>query len=443
MTNRGFVSCFVAAFLALPLTVAPASAQSSTLVSQTIWGTAGHESVDGIAVGPDGSTYLTGIHSLVGPPLKIFLVKFAPDGSIAWQQTWDGPDPFFDNRPSDVAVSHDGSAVYVTGSSFISPNVPVLLKFNTADGSLVWDRSWGGNAFPEGVAVDIDGFTYVAGTIIASDKHQIFVTKFSPDGSLLWHRVWNTPESAGGSRGDDVALDAAGNVYVVGGTPIPDPDNPGFILGFQIALLKLDAGGNLLWQRTVAEGEQLDARGGLSVAPDGSVYVAGARLGGRDSFDALVLKFAPDGTLLWNRTWGGRGHDEGGGVVVRADGTVFVTGTTNSFSTAEDAFYLHLESNGKAMDAATWGGPGTENGNAIATTSAGEAVIGATVQDPPYAFLKAPTHTSKIKVVVADPNFSLVSLDVVAVNAGGTLEPVAGTKNDDPGFDAAFIVIRP
>jgi hypothetical protein len=436
MTNRALISCFVGAFFALPLTVVPASGQSATLLSQTIWGTSGHESVDGgVAVGPDGSTYLTGIHSLVGPPLKIFLVKFAPDGSIAWQQTWDGPDPFFDSRSSDVAVSPDGAAVYVTGTAFINPNLAVLLKFNTADGSRVWAKSWGGNAFPEGVAVDIDGSIYVAGSVNTPDNH-VFVTRFASDGSAVWHRAWN-----GATSGGDVALDGLGNVYVVGEAPVPDPE----FLRFQIALLRLDTAGNEIWQRTVAEGEQLDARGGLTVGPDGSIYVAGARLGPRDSFDALVLKFASDGTLLWNRTWGGRGHDEGGGVAVRADGAVFVTGTTNSFSATDDAFFLQLEPGGKAADAAVWGEPGTqtEHGNAIAINPAGDAVIGATVQDPPRAFLRGPTRTSRLKVVVGDPNSPLLSLDAGVVDAGGTVEPVAGTTNDDPGFDAAVVVIRP
>jgi outer membrane protein assembly factor BamB len=447
MGTRTFVAYFVAAFLALPLT---ASGQSATLISETVWGTPGHEGVEGIAVGPDGSTYLTGIHNLTAPPLKIFLVKFGPGGSLAWQLTWDGPDPFADSLASDVAVSPDGAAVYVTGTSFINPNLGVLLKFNTADGSLVWQKSWGGSAFPKGVAVDADGSIYVGGSVRLNFDANVraSLTKFAADGNLLWHRIWNTPTSRGETSGEDVALDGAGNVYLAGGTPIEDPADPDFLLGFQVALLKVDASGTLLWQRTVAEGEQLDARGGLATAPDGSVYIVGGRSDDRRfSFDALIVKFSPDGTLVWNRAWGGRGHDEAGAVVVRPDGAVFVTGTTNSFSDADDVFFLHLQpESGRAEDAATWGGPiTTDVGNAIAFNATGDAVIGATVQDPPYVFDGAPTRTSRLRTTVGDPAFPLAPLDVANVDAGGTVEPIAGTTNDDPGghFDAAVIVIRP
>jgi len=130
---------------------------------------------------------------------------------------------------------------------------------------------------------------------------------------------------------------------------------------------------------------------------------------------------------------------------VRTDGAVFVTGTTNSADVTDDAFYLRLTPGGKGEDAALWGEPATHTEHAVAIdiNPAGDAVIGATVLDPPYVFRKAPTRTSRLKVVVGDPNVPVVAVAVVAVDAGGTLEPIAGTTNDDPGFDGAVVVIRP
>ena len=44
---------------------------------------------DAAAVASDGSTYLAGFtSSFGGGASKVFLVKFAADGSLAWQRTW-------------------------------------------------------------------------------------------------------------------------------------------------------------------------------------------------------------------------------------------------------------------------------------------------------------------------------------------------------------------
>ena len=68
---------------------------------------------------------------------------------------------------------------------------------------------------------------------------------------------------------------------------------------------------------------------GVAVAPDGSVYAAGQTVGVGN--DLLLLKFSPDGSLVWQRRWDTGGQETAEGVAVAADGSVYVTGTTDSF----------------------------------------------------------------------------------------------------------------
>jgi hypothetical protein len=47
--------------------------------------------------------------------------------------------------------------------------------------------------------------------------------------------------------------------------------------------------------------------------------------------DLLLLKFSPEGTLLWELRWGGSGFEGGQDVAVGADGSVYVVGGTTTF----------------------------------------------------------------------------------------------------------------
>ena len=436
-TRLGFVlaTCFLVLFA-----VSLAAAQS-TLQSQTIWGTAEHESTHGLAVDDLGNTYLAGNHIPGFDPSKIFVVKLAAGGAIAWQVTWDGPHPFLSNEARDVAVTADGSAVYVAGRSFVDPNGAVLLKFDGATGALIWDRAWGGNAEPTGVAVDGSGSIHVAG-FVRLDNSQIFTTKFDPAGNVIWHKRLNAA-SGGGIDDHNIAVHA-GDIYLAGTVPMPEVS--GVELRFGIAVLKLDAGGNLVLQRTVIAGHSVDARGGIAIGPDGSIHVAGGRFDERTSdLNAVVVKFAADGNLLWNRHWGGRSGDPGSGIAVGGDGTVFMAASTNSFGAgSDDAALITFEPDGKVRDSVTWGGLEIDHADAIALLGNGDVVIGATAEQSPYIFQKASSHASKDKAVTGTPSFAFVDVASGVAPAGGATAAIAGTTNDDdPGFDAAVLIIRP
>jgi len=65
------------------------SVQSQTLLTETTWGGAGSDVAEGIASAADGSSYVVGItdsfttDEFGNPSPKIFVVKFAPDGSLS------------------------------------------------------------------------------------------------------------------------------------------------------------------------------------------------------------------------------------------------------------------------------------------------------------------------------------------------------------------------
>ena len=349
---------------------------------------------------------------------------------------------FVGDEARDVAVAPDGS-VYVTGSTPGTAGDVFLLKFD-ASGSLVWQRTWGGGGTEsgEGVAVAPDGSAvYVAGgtSSFGAGSGDIFIIKFDPNGTLISQKTWGT---SAGEVGDDLAVAQDGSVYIAGTTPRPD-----VVVGVDVVLLKIDPTGNLVWQRTYAAGEVVDPRGGVTVAPGGSIYVAGTLQEVTNSgvvVDAILLKFTPDGSLEWDRGWGGRSGEEAGGVAVAPDETVFLAGSTASFGVApDDAFLVRLLPTGRATDAMTWGGAGLDKGSGVGIGPDGTIFLAGTAEAPPYSFLRAGTRTSRLRGSLGTPAASLVDASGVVGDPGGVVGEPNGSTTFAGGFDAALVRITP
>jgi hypothetical protein len=176
-----------------------------------------------------------------------------------------------------------------------------------------------------------------------------YLVKYSPTGSLLWARELL------GTGGGRIRLDAAGNIYLSGGTN-------GNIASLQVGTLsipvvtnvfcsyiaKLDALGQPLWLHTVgasptgscmAADMDLDASGNIYMSGvlTGTVNFGSFTLstGGPASSgpnDAILLKLDPQGTPLWGRQ-GARTlltHLPALSLTVSAAGDSYLTGGTST-----------------------------------------------------------------------------------------------------------------
>src|SRR5205823_1936140 len=105
--------------------------------------------------------------------------------------------------------------------------------------------------------------------------------------------------------------------------------------------------------------------------------------------DAFVARYSPTGALLWARSAGGTGNDQGSGIAVDLAGNAYVTGsfsgtadfdpsaaTSNLVSTGSlDAFAWKLDSQGNLAWARKLGGTGSDAGNGIALDSLGNVLV--------------------------------------------------------------------
>ncbi len=96
-------------------------------------------------------------------------------------------------------------------------------------------------------------------------------------------------------------------------------------------VIKLDASGNVQWQKTYG-GRNLDEAKSIQQTSDGGYIVAGETwsfgAGGRD---AWVIKLDAKGNVQWRKTYGGKYEDRAKSIQQTSDGGYIVAGETWSF----------------------------------------------------------------------------------------------------------------
>ena len=242
------------------------------------------------------------------------------------------------------------------------------------------------------VAESLDGSIIAAGDTSSADGsfapskggRDALLVKYGADGVRQWM------QTGGGSKDDwfnSVAVAGDGSVIAAGGTASSDGSFPP-TKGYENALLvKYDADGTLQWART-GGGSLGDWFNAVAVAEDGSVVAAGVRgsLDGdfprsRGDGDTLLVKYSPDGTLLWAKTAGGYLLDWFSGVTVARDGSVIAVGYTMS-SDGDlpptrgnfDAVMVKFSSDGVLQWAKTLGGSRADGFNSVAISGDGNIV---------------------------------------------------------------------
>jgi hypothetical protein len=377
------------------------------LVYSTYLGGSGDDLGGGIAVDEDGFVYVAGVTTslnfpttpdafqpaFAGGDADVFVTKLNRSGTALIYSTYLGGSGF-ETTVSTVgfAVDKNGNA-YVTGNttSLDFPTTPgafqtafaggdadaFVTKLNRNGTELIYSTYLGGSecsntaaiCFDVGFAIAVDEASnaYVTGptdstnfpttpgafqSAFAGGFSDTFVTKLNRTGTALLYSTY-----LGGSSfdpGRDIAVDKAGNAYVVGDTGSPDfPTTPGaFQPAFgggdvDVFVAKLNRIGTALVYSTYLGGSGFDFTdvNGLTVDEKGNAYAAGATdspnfpttpgafqtVFGAGEGDSFVTKLNRTGTALVYSTYvGGSGFDAYTGIAVDKNGSVYTTGYTNS-----------------------------------------------------------------------------------------------------------------
>jgi gliding motility-associated-like protein len=220
------------------------------------------------------------------------------------------------------------------------------------------------------------------------------------------NREWSTYH--GGDNEDsfrDIAIDAVGNVYVVGSTRssnaiITPPSSQSMIAGgSDVFLAKYDTNGSRIWA-TYFGGEGDDFGQSIDLDANGNIFITGltfsnngiATAGTHQSFnsgngDTFVAKFTSTGAVVWGSYLGGNGFDFANDIEIDITGNPSIVGWTNSVSNIvtvgafqntlrgqDDALVAKFDTNGQLLWATYFGDIGFDTGLQIESDGFGNII---------------------------------------------------------------------
>jgi hypothetical protein len=305
-------------------------------------GSGGFDGAAQVITTTDGGYALVGciVDCFGHPNNNVWVFKLDASGSVIWDKSIGGSSG--DNASSIVETSDSGYIVAGFSYSFNSGCYCAWVFKLDSSGNFVWQKYFtgeSGDQFLRIIATPDDNFLLIGQTYLStSHTYAGWIMKIDGAGSVVWQNRY------GGSNLDglSMAVPTGDGGYVVAGT------SWSFGLGNTDGwVFKIDGSGNVIWQRVIG-GSGFDGLGPIVRSPAGGYVLAGTTTSfGAGGNDAWVLKIDDGGNIVWQKTYGGSGDDGASDVVNADDGGYVVVGSTSSFGDGgSDMWILKLDSEG-------------------------------------------------------------------------------------------------
>ena len=188
-----------------------------------------------------------------------------------------------------------------------------VAKYNN-NGGVVWAKSFGskaGSDYGNSIALDGSGNVFVGGAFTnrniycsngPTDITDVYLAKLNNTGTTLWQKRYasSSVNCYVNNAGNDLSLDASGNVCMVGHFSGAVSFGTGSMLtissvnnSVDVFVAKINGSGSTQWVRATG-GNSYDYGSAIHVDASGNVY-AGGRVG-----DAFLSKYNASGNLLWS-----------------------------------------------------------------------------------------------------------------------------------------------
>lgn len=383
-------------------------AQAPSIVWQKCLGGTGADGPTDIVRTPDGGYLICAysysadgdVDTSVGGS-DIWLVKLDQARNIQWQRSLGGSGN--DNGTNLLTTSGGG---YITagrttssdgditgwhqGTTYYGAVTSDIWVVKVSDtGTILWQKCLGGSgdeSTTDGFDQTSDGGYIIAGSTNSTDgdvsgwhtgnsapnlpSSDAWIVKLNSSGNIDWQKCI-------GGTNDDYATaihqTSDGGYIVAGSTSSNDGDVTGLRGGIDFWIVKLDNGGNIVWQQVLG-GSGNDNALTVHQTSDGGYIAAGATRSAdgdatdtHGASDAWIVKLDGAGNVIWHKCYGGTGDDAFGSIHETADSGYIAGGNTKSADGdvsgnhgGQDGWLLRTDHAGSMLWQQCYGGSATD-----------------------------------------------------------------------------------
>ncbi len=307
--------------------------------------------------------------------------------ALQWVKLFGGSE---EDIAHDVIVTKDGGFAVLGNTKSINGDIQdktvevsdiLLIKFS-ATAQLEWSKTYGGSLDDRGhslVQMPDGGFTLL-GYSMSSDidasnnegQHDNWVLRVDAQGNLMWEKSFGF---LGHDHAYSIITTQDGGLLFNGFLDVTSSGGLGSTSKGQrhgvgeFWVHKIDASGNILWRRYYG-GTNNDRSYAAVETEEGNFVIVGTTestdidiSAPRGDYDVWVIKIAANGTLLWERSFGGSEYEGSNAVWLDSKQVLHVFG--NTFSTdkdissplgSSDFWLISVDQNGNLLSENTFGG---------------------------------------------------------------------------------------
>lgn len=252
----------------------------------------------------------------------MFLIKYAQSGDISQVIVYEDTVLNTSNSAGPVLFD-DSSNIFLGGSR--------IWKYNGA-GQLIWNMYPGLYRGFGRIFFDAD-YNFLTSTELANSS--FFIRKYSYNGDSVWSRTFK-PAGTIAARWRGAVADSKDNIITSGYM-----DKIGVGDRYDYMTVKYSGNGDLIWANRYESGVD-NINSSIAIDNSDNVYVTGGSEINNLNYNIVTLKYAPDGTTVWTRSFDGGGFDYGKDIEVDNYGNVYISGVAVGYG----AILLKYDVNG-------------------------------------------------------------------------------------------------